>query len=185
VVSQRTRTTGLDGPKSELHLIKMYIVHCCHLETKMCAVELHSVKHLEERIVSACSGTTNRNWCREFAKMCCAFAWMTDITNSMELSTARGAISCAATQELPSICGTLRFITMLVPIQSQISPAHTTPSNLYKIQLNAYYPPTTGLVFLVVSFLLAFPPISYIHSSSPPFVLHALPISFSLIDHSS
>jgi hypothetical protein len=32
-------------------------------------------------------------------------------------------------------------------------------------------------VFLVVSFLLAFPPISYMHSSSPPFVLHALPIS--------
>jgi hypothetical protein len=29
------------------------------------------------------------------------------------------------------------------------------------------------LVFPVVSFLLAFPPISYKHSSSPPFVLHA------------
>jgi hypothetical protein len=27
----------------------------------------------------------------------------------------------------------------------------------------------------VVSYLLAFPPVSYIHSSSPPFVLHALP----------
>jgi hypothetical protein len=27
-------------------------------------------------------------------------------------------------------------------------------------------------VFLVVSFLLAFPPISYIHSSCTPFVLH-------------
>jgi hypothetical protein len=35
------------------------------------------------------------------------------------------------------------------------------------------------LVFLVVSFLLAFPPISYMHSSPPPFVLHALPISSS------
>jgi hypothetical protein len=33
------------------------------------------------------------------------------------------------------------------------------------------------LVFLVVSFLLAFPPVSHIHSSSPQFVLHALPIS--------
>jgi hypothetical protein len=30
-------------------------------------------------------------------------------------------------------------------------------------------------VFPVVSFLLAFPPIFYMHSSSPPFVLHALP----------
>jgi hypothetical protein len=29
----------------------------------------------------------------------------------------------------------------------------------------------------VVSFLLDFLPISYMHSSSPPFVLHALPIS--------
>jgi hypothetical protein len=39
------------------------------------------------------------------------------------------------------------------------------------------------LVFLVVSFLLAFPPISYMHSSSPPFFLHALPISSSWLDH--
>jgi hypothetical protein len=29
----------------------------------------------------------------------------------------------------------------------------------------------------VVSFLLAFPPISYKHSSSPPFVLHVPPSS--------
>jgi hypothetical protein len=36
------------------------------------------------------------------------------------------------------------------------------------------------LVFLMVFFLVAFPPISYMHSSSPPFVLHALPISSSL-----
>jgi hypothetical protein len=36
------------------------------------------------------------------------------------------------------------------------------------------------LVFLVVSFLLAFPPISYMHFSSPPFVLHTLPIPSSL-----
>jgi hypothetical protein len=32
-------------------------------------------------------------------------------------------------------------------------------------------------VFPVVSFLLAFPPISYMHFSSPPFVLHALPFN--------
>jgi hypothetical protein len=36
------------------------------------------------------------------------------------------------------------------------------------------------LVFLVVSFLLVFPPIFYMYSSSLPFVLHALPISSSL-----
>jgi hypothetical protein len=33
------------------------------------------------------------------------------------------------------------------------------------------------LVFLVVSFLLACPPIFYMHAYSPPFVLHAPPIS--------
>jgi hypothetical protein len=32
----------------------------------------------------------------------------------------------------------------------------------------------------VVSFRLASPPISYMHSSSPPFALHALPTSSSL-----
>jgi hypothetical protein len=35
---------------------------------------------------------------------------------------------------------------------------------------------STSKVFLVVSFLLAFPPKSYMHSSSPLCVLHALPI---------
>jgi hypothetical protein len=41
------------------------------------------------------------------------------------------------------------------------------------------------LVFLVVSFLLAFQPISYIHSSSPTFVLRALPISSPWLHHSN
>jgi hypothetical protein len=39
---------------------------------------------------------------------------------------------------------------------------------------------TYVLVFLVVSFLLAFTPISYMHFFSSPFVLHALHISSSL-----
>jgi hypothetical protein len=41
------------------------------------------------------------------------------------------------------------------------------------------------LVFLVVSFLLTFPAISYIHSSSPPFVLHACPPHPPRLDHSN
>jgi hypothetical protein len=41
-------------------------------------------------------------------------------------------------------------------------------------------PPTSILVFLVVYFNLAFPPIFYMHSYSPSFVLQARPISFSL-----
>jgi hypothetical protein len=39
------------------------------------------------------------------------------------------------------------------------------------------------MVFLLVSFLLAFPPISYMHSFSPPFVLHGMPISSVLRNH--
>jgi hypothetical protein len=66
----------------------------------------------------------------------------------------------------------------LVPILSQFDSDHTIPSYLSKIHLNIVQPPTSW-VFLVVSFLLAFPPISYMHSPSPPFVLHALPISSS------
>jgi hypothetical protein len=77
-------------------------------------------------------------------------------------------------KNFPAFNGTRRFITV-VPILSQINPVYTSPSYpLYD------YPHTYVLVFLVVSFLLAFPPISYIHSASPPFVLHALPISSSL-----
>jgi hypothetical protein len=59
----------------------------------------------------------------------------------------------------------------LVPILNQINPVHTTPFCLSKI----HYSPTYNLVFLVVTFLLAFPSKSYVHSSSPPLVLHALP----------
>jgi hypothetical protein len=57
----------------------------------------------------------------------------------------------------------------LVPILSQNDRYHPIPSDLSKI-------------FLVVSFLLTFPPISYMRSSAPPppFVLHALLISSSL-----
>jgi hypothetical protein len=36
------------------------------------------------------------------------------------------------------------------------------------------------MVFLMVSFLSAFPPISYMYSYSPQCVLHASPILFSL-----
>jgi hypothetical protein len=57
------------------------------------------------------------------------------------------------------------------PESNQSSPYHTI---LSKIHFNIIY--TYVFVYLVVSFLLAFP-ISYMHSSSPPFVPHALPIS--------
>jgi hypothetical protein len=48
------------------------------------------------------------------------------------------------------------------PTLSQINPVHTTPCYLSKIYFNIIST-TYILVFLVVSFLLAFPPISYMH----------------------
>jgi hypothetical protein len=62
----------------------------------------------------------------------------------------------------------------LIPILSQTNPVHATISILI-LSTHLYL----GL------FLLVFPPITYMHSSSAPFVLHDLPISSSLIDHSN
>jgi hypothetical protein len=104
----------------------------------------------------------------------------------MQLSPSGGAANSAATQEFPSILWYLKIhyrvhvSPPLVPILSQISPIHTIPSYLSKIRFNIYCSLTYALVFPVVSFLLAFPPISYMQSSSTPFVLHALPTLFSL-----
>jgi hypothetical protein len=76
-------------------------------------------------------------------------------------------------KNFPAFYGTRRFITVFTralhwSLLSQIDPVHTTPSYLRSILIL--------LAFLVGSFLLAFPPMSYMHSSSHPFVLHAIPI---------
>jgi hypothetical protein len=77
---------------------------------------------------------------------------------------------CAATQELPSILWNPKVHYRVhksppqVPILSPIDPLHVIPSYLSKIYSNIVNPYV--LVFLVVSFLLAFLPISYMHSSS-------------------
>jgi hypothetical protein len=71
-----------------------------------------------------------------------------------------------------------------VPILSQTNPVHITPIPPLQDPFQCY-PPTFVLVFLVVSFLLVFPPITYTRSSSPPFVLLARPSHPPRLDYSN
>jgi hypothetical protein len=109
------------------------------------------------------------------------------LSNSMELSTTREATGCATTRERPSILRNpkvhycIHDSSPLVPILSQtnlVTPS-PHPSYLSKIHLNIIHL-STSWVFLVVSFPLVFLSITYMHSLSSPFVLHAMLISSSL-----
>jgi hypothetical protein len=93
------------------------------------------------------------------------------------------AANCAATQELPSILWDPKVHnrvynspSLALSWASSIQSIPPHPISLTFILILS----THVLVFLKVSFLLAFPPITYMHSTSNPFVLHALPISSSL-----
>jgi hypothetical protein len=93
---------------------------------------------------------------------------MTGITHSLtKLSLSWKAANCATTQKIPRISWKAEVhyrvhkSPALVPILSHINPIHTIPFYL------SYYPPTYVLVFLVVSFLLAFPLITFMHFLSP------------------
>jgi hypothetical protein len=101
----------------------------------------------------------------------------------MQLSVFWEDIACAATEEFSNILWNpkdhyrVHKSPPLLHNLSQIGPVHTTPSYLRSIiKLSTHL----RLGFLVNSFPLAFPPIAYMHSSFPPFMLHILAISSSL-----
>ena len=72
-------------------------------------------------------------------------------------------------KNFPSIYGTLRFITVFIrALHWSLSTARSSiPLHPISLGFILILFPTYVLVFLVVSFLLPFPPVSYMHSSSP------------------
>jgi hypothetical protein len=110
------------------------------------------------------------------------------VTNFMELNPSWEAANCEATQELPIILWNLKVYfhvhksPKLAPILSQISPVHTTPSYVRSISIL-----TTHLHLGRPGgpFLLAFQPIPFMHSSSPPSCYMPSPSHPPWLDHSN
>jgi hypothetical protein len=107
----------------------------------------------------------------------------------MELGPSWEAVNFAAIQWVQSILWKPKVhyrvhkSPALVPVLSQIDPVHTIQSYLSKFHFNIVHPPT--FFFLVVSFLLAFPPIFYMHSSSPYSCYMPCPSNPPWLDHSN
>ena len=87
-------------------------------------------------------------------------------------------------KNFPTFYGTRRFITMFTrALHLSLSldrSIQSIPSHSVSLKSILILFTHLVVVFPVVFFLPAFPPISYMHSSSPPFVLHALLNSSSL-----
>ena len=106
-------------------------------------------------------------------------------TYSMEQRPSWETNRSSAIQEIPRISWNpkvhyrIHMSPPFVPVLSQIDPVHAPTSHFLKIHLNTILPSTTGSskwFLLQVS-----PPKPCIHLCSPPYVLHALPISSSSI----
>ena len=103
------------------------------------------------------------------------------LTYSMQQSPSSNRFS--ASEEIPRILWNMKVHYRIhkcpppVPILSQLDPVHTPTSHFLKIHLNIILP-STAWVSQVVSFLQVSPPKPCVRISSPPYALHAPPISF-------
>jgi hypothetical protein len=92
----------------------------------------------------------------------------------MQLSLSCKAASCAASKKFSNTSSdaTANYRVLEsqppVPTPNLTNPVLTTLFHHSKIHFNIIITPTYVLVRLVISFLVDFPPITYMHSSSPP-----------------
>jgi hypothetical protein len=98
----------------------------------------------------------------------------------MELSPSWEAINCAASEKLTRILCSLKVHSLLHSLDPSNGPYPEPDQTIPYHPILSLKDPSTStssyiMVFLVVSFLLAFPPITYMHSSSQSFMPHAPP----------
>jgi len=104
----------------------------------------------------------------------------------MEQRASWEANQISASQEIPLILWNTKFYYHIhkfpppIPILCQFNPVHAPTSHCLKIYLNIILPSTPGSSKWSLSLSVS-PPKPCINLSSPPYVLHAPPISFFLI----